>query len=177
MLSIFFLLECMCSLFFLWGGKGFQFYSWTYIFRKKTRSPPRCLPDLMHCEHLKRLSLDGNRLRELPELPGSLEKISLQDNCLTLPGSVNMGRCWAPCGLGLGFFFDIYTHIFVGKEVNSENGKLNVEIQKIPWSFVGCIWWGKDYIGGIFSRLLCSIAGNKVLPWVWAGQEPPCLGY
>ena len=42
----------------------------------------------MHCEHLKRLSLDGNQLRELPELPVSLEKISLQDNCLTLPGSV-----------------------------------------------------------------------------------------
>ena len=162
-------------LFFL-GENCFQFYSWTYIFWNKTRQKPRCLPDLMHCEHLKRLSLDGNRLRELPELPVSSEKISLQDNCLTLPGSVFWEMlvmwCW------LVFFLEIYTNIFVGKEVKFRKWQIEcVEIWKIPWSFVGCIWWGKDDIGGIFYRLLCSIAGNKVLPWVWAGQEPPCLGY
>ena len=167
----------MCSLFFIWGGKLFPILQLDIYFKTHPTSPPRCLPDLMHCEHLKRLSLDGNRLRELPELPVSLEKISLQDNCLTLPGSV-FWEMLVASGLGLVVFLYIYTNIFVGKEVNSENGKIErVEIWKIPWSFVGCIWWGKDYIGGIFSRLLCSIAGNKVLPWVWAGQEPPCLGY
>ena len=141
----FFLLECMCSLFFIWGGKLFPILQLDIYFKTHPTSPPRCLPDLMHCEHLKRLSLDGNRLRELPELPVSLEKISLQDNCLTLPGSV-FWEMLVASGLGLVVFLYIYTNIFVGKEVNSENGKLNV------WKY-----------GKFHDPLLGAFGGGKII--------------
>lgn len=53
---------------------------------------PRQITDL-HCDQLKRLSLDTNHLTQLPELPVSLEKISVQNNLLDrLPGKTYLPR-------------------------------------------------------------------------------------
>lgn len=58
----------------------------SYADRHAWQRFPRQITDL-HLDQLKRLSLDTNDLTQLPELPISLEKISVQNNLLDrLPG-------------------------------------------------------------------------------------------